>query len=186
MTRPAAVIRAAAYHEAGHAVASWRQGDGIGAVSIEPHTDPETGAYTGGRITLLRGGDRSSASGWGHRHLVMIFAGAAAQHRHDPRSCVRSCAAEDFRSARAFAAVMARSREAERALLTWAQAEARALVAADWYLIGVLATVLIDTVTISGAQATAILAVTSQPGAASYAIVEPHDEPLKDSTLELV
>lgn len=155
--RPAAVARAAAYHEAGHAVASWRQGDGIGEVSIEPRTDPVTGDGIGGLFTLLRGGDRSLASGWGHRNLVMTLAGAAAQHRHDPRSCIWSCATGDFRSARDFAAIMTRSRESERALLAWAQAEARALIAADWHLVEILAHALIEAVTIEGTAAMAIL-----------------------------
>lgn len=157
MIRSAAAIRAAAHHEAGHAVASWRQGDGIGRVSIEPGTDARTGAVTGGRFTLLREGDRSAASGWGHRHLIMTFAGPAAQHAHDPRSCVRSCAALDFQSARAFAAVMCRSYPAERALLAWAQAEARALIAVDWHLVEVLAAALIQAVEIDGVTATSLL-----------------------------
>lgn len=162
MARSDPVVRAAAFHEAGHAVASWRQGDGIGNVSIEPHTDPESGKVSGGRFTLMRGGDRSAASGWGHRHLVMLFAGPAAQHRYDPKSCVWSCAAVDFDKARVFAVVMARSREAERALLTWAQAEARALIAGDWHLVEVLALALVTRITIDGDAAMAILDTTDR------------------------
>lgn len=156
MNRPPAVSRAAAYHEAGHAVASWRLGDGIGGVTIAPGIDPETGAAIEGAMILARG-DRSAASGWGHRHLVVVLAGAAAQRALDARSCVLSCAASDLRSARAFAAVMCRSREAERALLTWAQAEARAIVSADWHLVEVLAAALLTATMIAGEVAIAIL-----------------------------
>lgn len=154
--RPRPERRAAAYHEAGHAVASWRQGDGIGAVTIAPGTMPD-GRPTGGLFLLLRGGDRSAASGWGHRHLVMTLAGPAAQRVHDPCSYVLSCARYDLEEAGNFAFVMSTSREAARALLLWAHAEARARVAADWHLVEALAVALLAETTLTGEAATAIL-----------------------------
>lgn len=157
MRTAASVALAASYHEAGHAVASWRQGDGIGGVTIMPGLCPRGFGADGGRMTLVRGGDRSAASGWGHRHLVTLLAGAAAQRAHNPRSCVLSCARFDISDARGFAGVMCRSAESERALLTWAQAEARALVSENWHLIDVLARILFRAQTIEGGVATAIL-----------------------------
>ncbi|MBY0257745.1 hypothetical protein [Methylobacterium sp.] len=157
MDRPASVILAAAYHEAGHAVASWRQGDGIAGITIIPGVDPRTGRPHGGVFTLPKGGDRSALSGWGHRYLVTTLAGPASQRKHDPRSNVLSCAGQDFSDARMFAAAMARSRESERALLMWAQAEARALIAANWHLIDILARSLFRVRQIEGASAIAIL-----------------------------
>jgi hypothetical protein len=168
MTRSISEIRAAAYHEAGHAVASWRNGDGIGSVTIEPGVDADGDPY-GGLFTLRLGGIRTMASGWGHRHLVMTLAGAAAQQVHDPRSGVLACAATDLRQARDTAFVMSSTREAAQALLLWALAEARGRVAADWHLIEVLAGALLDATTLTGEAATTLLAEAEQAHIATFA-----------------
>lgn len=155
--RPLSVRRAAAYHEAGHAVASWRNGDGIGSVTIVPGINVDGDPY-GGMFWLRPGGVRTMASGWGHRHLVMTLAGPAAQRVHDPRSGVLACAATDLRQARDTAFVMSSTREAARALLLWALAEARGRVAADWYLIEILAGALLDATTLTSEAAVTLLA----------------------------
>lgn len=168
--RSAAERRAAAHHEAGHAVASWRLGDGVGTVTIKPGVNSD-GTPNGGHFELPRTRERTIASGWSHRYLVMVLAGAAAQRAHDPCSAVLSCAAHDLRSAGDLAAIMSTSREAARALLLWAHAEARARVAADRHLVEALAAALLVATTLSGEAATAVLVAADQVERAACAEV---------------
>lgn len=119
-----------AYHEAGHAVASWRLGDGITRVTIEPSCDAEREERYDGSFTAGRG-DRSALGGWGFRYAVMVLAGPAAQRAYDPRSQVPDTAGYDHRELDNLAVIMCRSPEAQRAFVAWAKAEARALIRQD-------------------------------------------------------
>lgn len=159
MRRPDCFDRVVAYHEAGHAVASWRLGDGIGSVTIDPGRRPQDDEGYEGLFVPPRG-DRSARSGWGHRFAVVLMAGAAAQRLHSPRSSVPHCARIDQRLACDLAAVMCRSAEAQSAFLGWAKAEARALIKQDWHLVELLAARLLTDRTLDGEAATALLAKT--------------------------
>lgn len=148
-----------AYHEAGHAVASWRLGDGITRVTIEPSCDAEREERYDGSFTAGRG-DRSALGGWGFRYAVMVLAGPAAQRAYDPRSQVPDTAGYDHRELDNLAVIMCRSPEAQRAFVAWAKAEARALIRQDWHLVEALARQLMVDRTLDGPTATAILAET--------------------------
>jgi hypothetical protein len=157
--------RALAFHEAGHAVAAVAFGCRLDHVSALAGRAPD-GSTWGGNVAYrqppvppdlpadLR---RAVAEQRLMQGAVIALAGPAAQRRAAPRSRVPAVGTVDRAEAERLASIVARDAKCERALLTYAANEARALVENEWSVIEALADSLLKAEYLPGDRATRII-----------------------------
>lgn len=157
MARVAQLVRATAYHEAGHAVARLALGLSLGRVSIV--SDAESNGHCVYALSRtfhpdLANGQRMEAAV--HRHIVAALAGESAEYvlrgRHNWGG-----ASHDRRVAADLAAYVSGDGEEEAALLKWLDIKARNLVRGRWRAVEAVAALLLDTKEASRAQVTATI-----------------------------
>jgi hypothetical protein len=160
--------RPIAYHEGGHAVAAWTFDLPIDHVSIVPD-ERSAGRLQHGPIQQPTGA--AAIQALSHAHLVVLYAGAAAQRRFAPRSNVAGGSNHDYGVAGLTALGSCRDPAAGNALIRWAKAEARALIAERWAAVTAVADALMEREVISGDEAVAMCAAADAPCAATRAQV---------------
>ncbi len=101
-----AFLESTAYHEAGHAVASWALGSMVHSVSIVPNDDSSGRARIGKTISkrnIKAFQYRTSLSSFegetsALRYAVINLAGLAAQRKHSPRRVLYWHGSEDYKN----------------------------------------------------------------------------------------
>src|SRR5262245_54406910 len=153
--RPTAAEIATAYHEAGHALAAWKNGIGIRRISIVPKGD-KLGRLQ--RRTPLRaihfewdGSDRARMRA--EKLIEVSLAGPAAQRRFKPSSFRHCQAHSDHRQAVDLADYLNGNSEQAQLYLRWMERRASDLVANFWPLVEALALVLLERRTMTGKEA---------------------------------
>jgi hypothetical protein len=160
--------RPIAYHEGGHAVAAWTFELPIDYVSIVPD-ERSAGRLQHGPIQQPTAAAAIQAVS--HAHLIVLYAGAAAQRRFAPRSNVADGSNHDYGVAGLTALGSCRDPAAGHALIRWARAEAKALIAERWAAVTAVADALMKREVISGEETVAICAAADAPCAATRAQV---------------
>lgn len=159
MKRRDVTDRAVAYHEAGHAVAAFKQGIGIRRISIMAeagrdgfvHHAPVMGRYRPDWDNSPQVRVR------GERVIRICLAGPAAQRKFNPRTYRHWHAQGDFEQAAVMMSYLAAPGEHERAYMRLLKIETRRLVEHNWKLIGALANELIRRRKMSGAETMAFI-----------------------------
>lgn len=150
-----AALEATAYHEAGHAVAAWRQKVAIKSVSIERDDDSH------GRMLFesFRVPNLETVSGrdWAERHIIVSLAGPLAQRRFRPSSARGWHGKGDYRTALDLTYELQGSAELCTAYLDWLQILTKALVDSNWQHIEAVARALLDKREVSGNDVVSII-----------------------------
>jgi Peptidase family M41 len=150
--------KAIAYHEAGHIVAAVDQGVQVREATIMPNGD-DLGQVTHhsifGRIRL--DSDRSQrARRRVERSIIVSMAGPAAQRLYCKRNRARSWplhgGESDYSKAFDIACDMCSSHEAAEAYLNWLAIAAHDLIGAQWALVEIFASALLEHSTLSAVQ----------------------------------
>lgn len=147
--------RAAAYHEAGHALACHLLGFKIAKVTIVSDEATEGKLVT--RRNELKMKKRKPVVRW-HAKVVMLLAGAEAQNRFRPGSVHPLQCSRDMNFAVAILVWIHRSWDVARTASILLQVRARSLVRqpANWRMIQRLAKALFEKGTLTGAEVEAV------------------------------
>jgi hypothetical protein len=157
-------IEATAYHEAGHAVASWRLGIAIGRTGVTIVPDQTAGSLGSSasrqyvnRDIELDCSDRNRIRA--ERKVQVCLAGEVAQRRHDPRSVRRYHAKSDRRAAISLLTYFATERKELEAWFNLLHIRTENLLSNPdiWRAVERLAVALIERRTILGKDATEII-----------------------------
>jgi hypothetical protein len=153
------VLRATAFHEAGHVVAAWRQGVRVYRVTIVP-TDGFMGRID--HQTVLRGNrlDLNSSDrvrGNADRRIIICLAGPEAQRRHRPCSWRAWHGRDDHTTAVDLALRMHGCEKAAATHLRRLGQRSRDLVTASWASVEAIAEALLDRGTLNQIAISAIL-----------------------------
>ena len=156
MTKPPKKFEAIAYHEAGHAVAAWRTGVRIKALSIVPQDD------TDGRMThvqYFKGQEVEASNSEATRRrienmAIVCCAGGWAQRRFHPRSQWRIGTQGDYAQCEDLLSRLVGYTDTAQAYFNLIDLQARDLIygAHNWPLVEVLAAALIDQQEMTGKQ----------------------------------
>lgn len=150
-------LEVTAYHEAGHAIAAWRQRIAISSVTIKPGED-YSGRLLFGRSrtpNLDEATDRARL--WSERRIITALAGPIAQRKYRPSSVRGWHAREDYHVAADLALHIQGSGKLATAYLRWLNVSTEALVSANWTHIEAVAAALLEGRTIAGKDVLAVL-----------------------------
>jgi ATP-dependent Zn protease len=148
-----------AFHEAGHAVSSWRHKFKVHCATIVPAADLH------GEVELenplhgirLKFDDSARAHRRVQLAIIVCLSGPEAQRQYNPRSWRSHHGASDLKRAKYLARAINKSDDAKNAYLRWLKVVARDEVAASWPLIERVAGALIARDTLTAAEIAEIL-----------------------------
>ena len=155
--------RAAAFHEAGHAIAALQFGWPINLLTIIADVDRD-GLSRGGHIQITRRLEREDPA----KAMVFALAGPAAQRCGVPRSHVQASGISDFEEADRLARLHCRTIHSERTLKRFAAQEAKALVADAWAKVDAIAQALLARNVLTGSDVDHIIHPIAQAQATAW------------------
>ena len=155
--------RAAAFHEAGHAVAALQFGWPIDRLTIIADVDRD-GLSRGGHIQITKRLEREDPA----KAMVFALAGPAAQRRGVPRSHVQASGISDFQEVERLARIHCRTIHSERTLKRFAAQEAKALVSDAWAKVDAIAQALLARYVLTGSDVDRIIHPITQAQATAW------------------
>lgn len=151
-----------AYHEAGHIVAAWVQGIGVGSATVVRNGD------IAGSVTLVDSDQRilvslDEAGAWKHRmrvekEIIVCVSGPLAQRKFSPRSMRRWHGAGDYEAAVNWASSICGSGKQIGAFITWLETRAETLLDHGWPAVCAVAEGLMRSGTLTQNEIEALLA----------------------------